>query len=252
MAHAADRTDLVAKPGLDPAFVRKLFYWFLALAALSLAISIAGKQLGRSMALGGHTESTEMRRVVLSGHVLAVPDNAIRFEPSRRDGVAQRLDLYLLWPEMEGYSSANRQAFNNADGSERVIFLSFEPQIMSRDMSGRLDLIYRRLIEDKPFSRTGDMALHRFKPGSGYANEVLALSEPMRGERFVARCLEGSVAAASLSPCSRDIVVADGLTLSYRFSDKLLPHWSRLDAAVWAAAKAYLAGGPAKALMRGN
>lgn len=243
MSSAADQGQPIAEAGIDPAFLRKLFLWFLALAALSLAISVGGKMFGRSVALGGHVESTTLRRIVIGDNVLSAPENAIRFPDARRDGVAQRLDLYLLWPQMTGYSSAHRDAFNNADGSDRVLFLTFEHQVMSRGMSERFELIYRSLIEDEPFAREGNVAVYRFKASSGYVNEVLAVARDGAGRRFVARCLDGELAVTSLAPCSRDLVVGDGLSLSYRFSRRLLARWQELDSAVAATAQRYLARG---------
>jgi len=120
-----------------------------ALAALSVGISIAGKWAGRVIAMGGHTDDATVREIVIGKDVLAVPSNMIRFEAARRSGAASRLDLYLRWPQMDGYSHAARDAFNHADGEKSIVFVSFEPRMMSRDMSGRYEPIYRALIEEE-------------------------------------------------------------------------------------------------------
>ncbi len=51
--------------------------------------------------------------MVIGNNVIAVPANIIRFEQARRDGIASRLDLYLRYPEMDGYSDAARDDFNH-------------------------------------------------------------------------------------------------------------------------------------------
>ena len=93
----------------------RVFYAFAALALLSVAISVGGKWLGRSIAMAGHTDDTTIHEIVIGNNVISAPANAIRFERDRRDGVADRLDLYLHWPDMDGYSEAARDDFNHAE-----------------------------------------------------------------------------------------------------------------------------------------
>lgn len=228
---------------VNPAFMMRAFYAFAALAVLSIAISMAGKWFGRSIALAGHTEARTIHEIVIGNNVLMAPANAVRFERARRDGIAERLDLYLRWPTMTGYSAETRDDFNHAGPEKKILFLSFEAQMMSRDMSGRFDPIYRSLIAEPGVPGQGDVMLYDFKEKSGYMNEVLAVAERGGETPFVARCLAGESAEESLAPCERDLLVGDGLSLSYRFPKELLPGWRALDAAVLATAASYLKTG---------
>jgi hypothetical protein len=231
MSEQAASPEPIVRP-LDSGFMWRVFYVFGALALLSVAISMGGKWLGRSIVLAGHTEDTTIREIVIGNNVVAVPANAIRFERNRRDGVADRLDLYLHWPDMRGYSAALRNDFNNVGGKRSIIFLSIEEQMMSRDMSGRFVPIYRQLIEPQGRSGPSGLVLFAFTEKSGYMNEVLAVAERSGAEPFVARCLTGPSAEESLAPCERDVMAGDGLSLSYRFPVELLADWEALDAAV--------------------
>jgi hypothetical protein len=210
----------------------KVFCAFAALALLSLGISVGGKWLGRAIALAGHTVDATPHEIVIGNNVISTPANTIRFDRQRRDGVADRLDLYLRWPLLDGYSDAARDDFNHANDSRNVIFLSFEEQMMSRDMSGRLEPIYAPLLVRTGQSGPGGLTLYAFEAKSGYLNEVLAVATQADGQTFVARCLVGESAEASLAPCERDIHVGDGLSLTYRFPRELLGEWARLDAAI--------------------
>jgi hypothetical protein len=225
---------------VDSTLMMRVFYAFAALAVLSIGISVAGKWLGRSIALAGHTEDTTIHEVVIGNNVLTVPANAIRFERSRRDGIAERLDLYLRWPGMTGYTAATRNDFNNDGGEKKIIFLSFEGQMMSRDMSGRFDPIYRSLIVEPGTPAKGGITFYNFTEKSGYMNEVLAVADRSGETPFVARCLAGESAEDSLAPCERDILIGEKLSLSYRFPRELLPGWRALDAAVLATAAGFL------------
>ncbi|MDG4889028.1 hypothetical protein [Mesorhizobium sp. WSM4887] len=225
-AAAAEEFEVV-----DSTLMKRVFYVFAALALLSVAISLGGKWLGRSIAMAGYTDDTTVRQVVMGNNVISVPANFIRFDQARRDGNASRLDLYLRYPEMDGYSTAARGDFNHTT-TRKIIFLSFEPRMMSRDMSGRFAPIYSALIVKPGTPGPGGTRLYGFAEKSGYLNEVLAVAERPGKDPFVARCLSGPSAEESLAPCERDIQVGDDLSLTYRFPRELLGNWQVLDAAI--------------------
>ena len=216
---------------VNSTLMKRVFYIFAALALLSIAISVGGKWLGRSIAMAGYTDDATVRQIVMGNNLISVPANFIRFDQARRDGIASRLDLYLRYPEMDGYSTAARDDFNHAT-TRKIIFLSFEPRMMSRDMSGRFAPIYSALIEKPGTPGPGGTTVYAFTEKSGYLNEVLAVAERPGKDPFVARCLSGPSAEESLAPCERDIQVGDDLSLSYRFPRELLANWPALDAAI--------------------
>jgi len=216
---------------VNSTLMKRVFYIFAALALLSIAISVGGKWLGRSIAMAGYTDEMTVRQIVMGNNLISVPANFIRFDQARRDGIASRLDLYLRYPEMDGYSTAARDDFNHAT-TRKIIFLSFEPRMMSRDMSGRFAPIYSALIEKPGTPGPGGTTVYAFTEKSGYLNEVLAVAERPGKDPFVARCLSGPSAEESLAPCERDIQVGDDLSLTYRFPRELLADWPALDAAI--------------------
>jgi hypothetical protein len=228
---------------LDSTLMWRVFYAFGALAMLSVVISVGGKWLGRSIAMAGHTDDKTVHELVIGNNVISAPANTIRFERDRRDGVANRLDLYLHWPDMGGYSAALRGDFNNVGGARRIIFLSFEERMMSRDMSGRFEPIYSALIVPEGKLGPSGLALFDFNEKSGYMNELLAVAARPGDEPFVARCLTGPSAGESLAPCERDIHIGDGLSLSYRFPFELLKDWAALDKAAIGQARKMIRSG---------
>lgn len=228
MAHAA--TESHGAPKLPPsAFLPGLMIGFAALIVLSILISFAGRWFGHSISMAGHTESTRTYEVVIGNNVIVAPGNMIRFDNARRDGVAQRLDLYLRWPTLQGYSDAYRDDFNNVEKSN-LVFASLEPRLMSRDMSGRFEPIYRGLIDAKSARSAGGLTAYDFSAKSGYANEQLFVGNRQGQMPFVARCLVGPAADQSLAACQRDVDIGDDLSLSYRFPAAILADWTSLDA----------------------
>jgi len=219
----------------------RIFYGFVALALLSLGLSLGGKMLGRSVIMGGHTDERTPHLIAIADDVLSVPANMIRQQGSRHDGAAKRLDLYLLWPGLDGYTAATRDDFNHVGGRKGILFVSIEERSMSQDMSGRLHPIYDHIIRKPGTPAAAGLAAFDFKEGSGYANETLMVAPNTdRAQPFVARCLSGRSAAESLAPCERDIHVGKSLSLTYRFPEELLPHWRELEAAMRAKAEEFL------------
>lgn len=227
---------------VDSALMTKIFYGFAALALLSAAISLTGKWLGHSIAMAGYTDDTRPHEVIIGHNVIVAPANMIRFEQARRDGIASRLDLYMRYPQMDGYSLDTRDDFNGVGARKTILFLSFEPQTMSRDMSGRFQPIYSRLIEKPGTPGPGGTTIYQFSRSSGYLDEKLVVAERPGQAPFVARCLDGAAAHQSLAPCQRDVLLGDDLSLAYRFPDRLLAEWQALDQAVLAEAMRMLKG----------
>lgn len=222
---------------IDGRFMWRVFYVFAALALVSLAISLGGRHVGRSIAMAGHTDDTSAAEVVIGDNVLLVPRNTIRFPAARAGGSMQRLDLYLRWPDLAGYSDATRDDFNHAAGAPSIVFVSIGEQVMSRDMSGRYEPIYQELTEPTGVFGPAGLSIRKFTDKSGYLNEVLFTAARPNFQPYVARCLDGPSAADSLAPCERDILVGKRLSLSYRFPRELLGEWKALDARIAAAAQ---------------
>jgi hypothetical protein len=211
----------------------RIFYVFLGLVVLSAIINFAGRYLGPIIAMGGHTDDTTAREIVIGNDVLSLPSNMIRFPAQRRDGVTTRVDLYLRYPEMAGYSAKTRQDFNLATAKRRILFLSIEERTMSRDMSGRYEPIYSALIDEQGKPGPAGLLIYRLSSESGYSDEELVIS-PVEsgGPAFVARCLDEKASKDMASPCERDIHFGNGLQLLYRFPRDLLADWRALDEAV--------------------
>jgi hypothetical protein len=235
-----DIAEPKSTPLLDSRFMWRVFYVFAAVAVISVAISVAGRYAGRSIAMAGHTDDTSIAEVVIGNNVIAAPMNMIRFEQSRRNGVASRIDLYMRWPDMTGYTSEARDDFNHAGGTPNILFASLSESMMSRDMSGRFEPIYSLLTEPTGEIRVGGLALHRFTEKSGYVNEIMLTGVRPGADPYAVRCLDGDAAEQSLAPCERDVHIGEGLSLVYRFPRELLGDWQALDAAMVAKIRSML------------
>lgn len=220
-------------PLLSTAFVARLSAGILLLAALTVAIAIGGRWLGQRMSLAGHTTSTQTFSVTIGEDSLQLAANTIRFPSERIDGVTERVDLYLTFPEMQGYSDANRMSFNDISQSSSLVFLQLTQGTMSRDMSGRLEPIYSHLIEGKPFAGPHGLIAHRLRADAGYGGEILLTAPRLGKPDYVVRCLLPSAPEKATSgDCQRDVKIGNDLSLLYRFSSTLLGDWDHIDAAL--------------------
>jgi hypothetical protein len=218
---------------ISSGFIYRLTAAVAVLAALTVAISVGGRSLGQHISLAGHTDSTRQIAITIGDDSVRLSANTIRFPSERMDGAAERIDLYLTWPQMQGYSEANRLRFNDISQSSTLIFLQLSQSTMSRDMSGRMDPIYSHLIEGLPFAGPHGLTAHHLRADAGYGGEVLLTAARIGKPDFVVRCLLPTAPdKATSGDCQRDIKVGKDLSVLYRFSSTLLSDWEHIDAAV--------------------
>lgn len=238
MLSAAHRVEPIA----GSVFLQRAFWCVAALGVLSLAIAITGRFFGPAISLGGHTEDTTLQEIVIGNSVLVLPANMIRFGNQRQSGVAERVDLYLHWPDLQGYQPEFIQDFNRSGPEKRLLFVTFEPRTMTRDMSGRYGPIYSALTAGPATKGPSGLTIESFRPESGFVNEELMVGPERAGNApiFVARCLDEGTSISNLASCQRDVFVGEDLQLTYRFPRELLKDWQLLEQRMQAFAKAHV------------
>lgn len=232
MANTADETQHHS-PLISNRFLLILTSAIAALAVLSVAIHVLGRSFGQELALGGHTESTDSYTIAIGQDQLQLEANTIRFEDQRHDGKSERIDLHLLWPEMNGYSKDLRRRFDDISSTGSLIFLQLSQSTMSRDMSGRIEPIYSLLFDGPSQKGPAGLTLHKFRRGTGYDNETLLTANLPDGADYAVRCiLPADPSFATSGDCQRDIHVGKDLTVLYRFSSLMLKDWRAIDTAI--------------------
>ncbi len=217
------------KPLISAGFLRRTGYVILAMAVLTMLLSLAGRWMGERIASGGHSTSTDAKSLFIGDQALQFPANTIRFEHQRQGGTFERIDLYVLFPEMQGYSDETRQHFNDTVASDKLLFLTIEQASIPLDMSGRFEPVYKRLIDPTGTPLSGGLTRYRFQEDTRYGDELLYIGQ--RGDKppFVVRCLNPSDLPKGSRSCLRDLAVGQGLSVAYRFSEGLLDQWRTLD-----------------------
>lgn len=220
-------------PLLSQRFAYKAIAVVALLATLAVVVSLAGRWLGENLALAGHTSSRQTYDIFIGQDHLRLPANVIRFENQRATSITGRVDLYLTWPALEGYSDKTRHLFADVSLPEKLIFLQIAQNTMSRDMTGRLEPIYRHIFEDVARDGPAGLVKHAVRLNSGYAGEVFFTGDRAGRPPYVVRCLlPKSIEASTSADCQRDVHVGKDLTVLYRFSSKLLAQWREIDNSV--------------------
>jgi hypothetical protein len=231
--HQPTSCEQTHTPLLSNSLLTRLTVGVALLASLAVAISFGGRMLGERIALAGHSESRETFDMIIGNDHLRLPANVIRFEEQRHTGTTEHADLYLTWPEMEGYSNASRVRFNDISRAESLVFLQVSQSTMSRDMSGRLEPIYRHIFDGSPTPAMAGLSLNRLRENSGYGDEVFFTASLPDGARYAVRCMMPTNDALSTgADCQRDIHIGNDLSVLYRFSSRLLPQWQAMEASV--------------------
>ncbi|MGZ2483585.1 hypothetical protein ACVITL_002108 [Rhizobium pisi] len=232
MSHAAQSAP-EEQPLLSMGFLFRTMTVIAVLAILTVAISIGGRWFGRHISLAGNTDSAAEITLTVGRDTVKFPENAIRFPSQRHEGAAERVDLYLAWPDMQGYNKANHLRFDDIAQSSGLIFLQITQSTMSRDMSGRLEPIYSHLLDGMPEPYHDGLTLHRLRADAGYGDEVLLTAPVKGGPDYVVRCILPSAPdKAASGDCQRDIKVGRDLSVLYRFSSSHLNDWEHIDAAI--------------------
>lgn len=202
----------------------------LILAASVFCLYWISGYAGEKISLAGHTMDTSTRRIVIKSDVITAPANMIRYPSQRRLIESNRLDLYLHWPSMEGYSEARNSSFNNVEDSSDIVFVSLAPRFSAFDMTARIDPIYRKFFIGSPKEIGNELLAHDLDPKAGFIDEYLIVQKNSPYP-FSARCVR-AVDGWTKPYCIRDIHIGNNLSLTYRFHKKLIKNWLALDQTV--------------------
>lgn len=155
----------------------------------------------------------------------------IRFANQRTGGALGRLDLALHWPSLSGYSPDLSQAFNDTGSTSTIVFLTISERTAEFDSTMRLAQIYQPAFLDGEATAPDGLMARPLDPQKGYLDETLYFE---RGSTrpFVTRCYRGEDTNIP-ADCLREVNMASGLTLSYRFRRAHLNDWRELDATLF-------------------
>lgn len=173
------------------------------------------------------TSRTDIIRLSVHGHRFNIPANYLQYASARQGGERHELDLFALLPRMSGWSNWNADSFTNNAPDSSVIFLTIRAEKLGLTETDRLKRVYLGYVTDQRGS-PGPHGLRQFafRADSGYVDEDLFVGNTPKGP-VVLRCVRLSHEVPSPS-CLRDMLIAPGVSLSYRFKRTQLDRWSEI------------------------
>ena len=177
-----------------------------------------------------YSAQTRARPVSLVGLSMMVPENTLRDPEGIKSGEpVQKLDLLFLWPDMEGFSLENQLHFSDVGQKSRLVFVTLSRPEEPIATSARLSSIYSQHFTGEPLRGPANLIGFKMDKMSGLSGETIYFT-PDQNRPYVIRC----IAPLEESPgfCMRDLVLPQGLQLSYRIRKPLLNDWQKLDRAI--------------------
>ena len=214
-------------------FATKILAIALCLVAIIIGLHIAFRYLVDPASLGNHSLDTTPLAITLSQTRLSIAQNVIRHKKDRKAGTTDHLDLYFLWPGLEGYNKDNADIFHSADRQNELIFVSLVHETAPSSMERRLDGIYRRFFIRKPWRGPDGLIGQALDPASGYPAEDIFYTRD-HDTIFLTRCLQEAEAARKQirASCLYDFALDKNLTAIVRFDRSLLDQWHPISSSI--------------------
>lgn len=177
-------------------------------------------------------------RVEIGGVVFSPAANYTVYPRARRGGARDEVVLYALWPNMNGYTPAQRREFiENAPDTRRIdIVISKRSSAFAE--AERFERLYLPQTVDSRGVRTPyQLTKFTFKdqrsnvPTNGYADTELFAGVDSGGATAAIFCFKEKEDIQS-PECWREFEYGDTVEVSYRFKRPYLPEWKALDEAV--------------------
>ena len=170
------------------------------------------------------TSDTTPVEVEISGTKLWIPSNYMVFESTRHGGRRREVPLFSILPDLSGWSNWSAGDFSDNSPKSPVVFITIREDRMNLSEADRMQRIYLAYITD-PKGKTGASGLTRyaFRQDSGYRGEDLFAAQTAQGLMLL-HCAKLSVDVPSPN-CWRDMTMARGLSVTYRFKRSKLGHW---------------------------
>jgi len=180
-----------------------------------------------SVALAGRTMATTPVELTIADTPLSIPANMIRTARQRQGGAMERVDLIVNWPDLEGYSEQNAEDFRSGSPLAPLIYISISAADSPLDSTDRLDSVYSRFFSGEPVAGPSGLIGRSLAKDSGYGGEQV-FYEPGENRPYVARCIAKATPEVPAT-CLRDVRIAPGLSMLYRFDRFYLGDWQEMD-----------------------
>ncbi|HEY1708300.1 MAG TPA: hypothetical protein VGG10_08530 [Rhizomicrobium sp.] len=220
--------------------IRKRSGWLIPLAVFIVTFALSAAILvyylaPRPSSFAGEQPSVTSRTDPVSLRVhglnLSVPANYIVYESAREGGERTDLAMEAAMPDYRGYAAKDAAIFASNAADSQVVYLLLREEKLNFSEADRLKRIYMNYVAE-PNGSEGPFGLtqYAFRDDSGYHAEDLFVGTTPKG-LVVMRCVRFSQSVSNPS-CLRDVQIAHGVALTYRFKRAYLSHWREIASGV--------------------
>ncbi len=204
-----------------------IFLVTFALSALFLLLYLAPSAPSLFEEQISPTSRSDIIALKVHGHRLYIPANYLEFESARRGGEKREIALFALLPDMSGWSNWEAQTFAGNSPDLPVVYMLIRDDKLNLSETDRLKRVYMGYVTNvNGTPGSYDLTQYEFREDSGYHNEDLFVGQTDKGPQ-VLRCVRFAPEVPSPS-CLRDISIAQGVSLSYRFKRAHLSKWREI------------------------
>lgn len=226
-----DQTHGFAVSAGLPQAAKRLFIGFGIASAIALVAVIAAGVFGPRLLQSTQSTLDTPLQIIIGNEVLSVSENMVWHAGQRRPGVAERIDLYLYWPERSGFTRALIAEFADTNPvTTQVAIISIAKRQGFLDMAARFQPVYSKASDRNATVYASD-GLHAkpLNPALGYIDETLFFAAPgayADKPAFIARCNDpASGTSALLLACEMDLFFGGNLEAKVRFPASFLEQW---------------------------
>lgn len=158
---------------------------------------------------------------------LYIPANYLEYEKTRQGGPRHEIALFAMLPDMTGWSNWEAQTFAGNGAKSPIVYMLIHEDKFDLSEAERLKRVYMDYVTNKsgapgPYGLTQ----YTFHNGTGYQDEDLYVGQTPRG-LTVLRCVRFGPEVPSPN-CLRDMSIAKGVSLSYRFKRTQISQWREI------------------------
>jgi len=220
----------------DDETIRKRSGWWIplgvfvvtfALSAIILLIYLAPSAPSLFEEQVAPTSRGDIIALQVHGRKFHIPANYLQYESLRQGGARREIALFAILPDMNGWSNWEAQAFAGNSPNSPIVYMIIRNESINLSEADRLKRVYMGYVTN-PRGDPGEFELrhYTFRQDSGYHAEDLFVGETPGGP-MVLRCVRLSPEVPSPS-CLRDMSIASGVSLSYRFKRAHLAQWREI------------------------
>ena len=212
------------------ALTKKIIIGILGVLIFLVVVFAALRSYTNPETLGGFSSDTAPISIAIGDTRMSVPQNIIRFRDQRESSALSKLDSFIQWPSVKGFTKEDAATFQNINRASELIFITLEVGEPFNSSQQKLRELYRRFFSKSPWRGPAGLIGNELDSSSGYLSEDVLYAKH-DDDLFLTRCLQEDKSDTDnlLPTCIYEFTLGDGVNVYVRFHRSHLSEWKILD-----------------------